>query len=336
MRKIVLTAAIAGMPLFALTAQAESVAEFYKGKTINVLVGVSAGGEYDLHARIVSRHIGNHIPGNPRVIVQNMTGAGGVVMANYLFNVAAQDGTYLGGIQNGFQALQALGTRDLKFDTGKFRFIGAIAPSVETMTMWTASGVTSVEDATKKEVPIGAVSQGSITFSYPMLLNEFAGTKFNVSIGYRGGNDINLAMERGEVAGRNNTWSSWKATRPAWLAENKITVISYGGPRPDDIPDVPSLVSFAKTEADRQLINLILSGTELGRPMVAPPGIPEDRLTALRAAYAATMKDAGFRADAEKARVEIDPIDPDHMEKVVREVLATPDEVIVRARKFLK
>lgn len=336
MKSVITAITLAGTATLTSAAWAQDVASFYKGKTVNVLVGVSAGGEYDLHARLAARHIGKHIPGNPRVIVQNMTGAGGVVMANYLYNVAAKDGTYLGGIQNGFPALQAIGTRQLKFDTGKFQFIGAITPTVETMVLWHTAGAKSVADATKKEIAIGAVSKGSITYAYPMLLNAFAGTKFKVSVGYRGGNGVNLAMERGEVFGRNNTWSSWKATRSAWLKENKIVIISYAGPKPKDLPDVPSLVSYAKTDDDKKLIELITSGAEFGRPLVAPPGVPADRIAALRKAYADTMKDAEFLADAKKARVDVDPIDPMHMEKVVKNVLATPENVRMKARNFIQ
>ncbi len=329
--------ALAASAMVAMPAKAQDVATFYKGKTINVLVGVSAGGEYDLLARLASRHLGKHIPGTPRIVVQNMTGAGGIVMANYLYNVAAQDGTYLGALQNGFQVIQALYPKKIKFDTGKFQFIGAIAPTVETMVLWHTAGAKSVADAMKKEIPIGAVSKGSITFAYPMLLNELAGTKFKIATGYRGGNNINLAMETNEVGGRNNTWSSWKATRPAWLKDKKISIISYAGPKPKDLPDnVPSLSSFAKTDDDKKLVSLVISGTELGRPLVAPQRVPADRVKALRAAYAATMKDPEFLKEAEKSKVEIDPIDPLHMEKVVREVLATPENVKKRAMQFIQ
>lgn len=333
---MVCVVAAAAAALLAGSASAQDVASFYEGKTVKILVGVSAGGEYDLHARLVGRHIGKHIPGKPKVIVQNMTGAGGVVMANYLYNVAARDGTYLGGIQNGFPALQAIGTRKLKFDTRNFQYIGAITPTVETMVLWHTAGAKSVADATKKEIPIGAVSKGSITYAYPMLLNAFAGTKFKVTTGYRGGNGVNLAIEKGEVMGRNNTWSSWKATRSQWLKDKKIIIISYAGPKPDDLDGVPALVSYAKTDDDRKLIELITSGASLGRPLVAPPGVPKDRVEALRKAYMATMKDPAFLADAKKARVDVNPIPGEAMEKVVKSVLDTPENVRMRARDFIK
>ncbi|MGE3245337.1 MAG: Bug family tripartite tricarboxylate transporter substrate binding protein [Beijerinckiaceae bacterium] len=336
MQKPLIALAAATAALAAAPARAQDAAAFYKGKTINILVGVSAGGEYDLLARLTSRHIGKHIPGNPKVIVQNMTGAGGIVMANYLANVAAQDGTYLGGISNGFQVVQALYPKKIKFDVGKFHFIGAIAPTVETMVLWHTAGAKTVDEATKKEIPIGAVSKGSITYAYPALLNELASTKFKIAAGYRGGNNINLAMENGEVGGRNNTWSSWKSTRPAWLRDKKIVVISYAGPKPKDLPDVPNLLTHAKNEADRQLINLVVSGTELGRPLVAPAKTPADRIKALRAAYKAMVQDKDFLAEAAKLKVEVEPVNGEHMEKVVRDVLATPDAVKKRATQFIQ
>ncbi|MEN9708180.1 MAG: hypothetical protein RIQ68_588, partial [Pseudomonadota bacterium] len=194
--------------LAASSAQADTVADFYRGKNVNVLIGVAVGGEYDLHARIVSRYIGKYIPGNPAVVPQNMTGAGGLKMANYLYEVATRDGTNIGMIANTFPAMQAAGVKGVMFDANQFNWIGSICPTVETMTMWKTTGVKSIEDARNKEVIVGATGRGAITYMFPAMLNEFAGTKFKIVTGYPGGNDVNLAMERGEVGARNNTWSS--------------------------------------------------------------------------------------------------------------------------------
>jgi tripartite-type tricarboxylate transporter receptor subunit TctC len=186
-------------------AHADAVGDFYKGRTVTVLIGVSVGGEYDLLGRLVARHIGKHIPGNPNVVPQNMTGAGGLVMANWLYNLAPRDGTHVGVIQNGFPSQQAVGLAGVQFDAGRYAWIGSIAPTVETLAFWKTSGVTSVEDARRREVIVGSVGKSNITYTFPMMMNEYAGTKFRIVTGYPGGNDINLAMERGEVAGRNNT-----------------------------------------------------------------------------------------------------------------------------------
>ena len=270
-------AAAAGLP-----AQAQSVADFYRGKTVNVLIGVGVGGEYDLQARLVARHIGKHIPGNPNVVAQNMTGAGGINMANHLYNTAARDGTFIGMMGNNFPATQAVGGKSVKFDAGKFQWLGTIAPVVETMAVWHTTGVKTIDDLRKRETVAGASGRGAITYFYPAMMNEFLGTKFKIVTGYPGGNQINLAMERGEVEARNNTWSSWKATRAAWLKDKQITVVAQAGPRAPDL-DAPSVEELARTPDDRLIIELIVSGTQLGRPLATTPDVPADRLSALRA-----------------------------------------------------
>src|SRR5215813_2294808 len=228
----------------ALPAQAQSVAEFYRNKTINVLIGVGVGGEYDLQARLVARHIGKHIPGNPIVVPQNMTGAGGIKMANYLFAHAARDGTNIAMLGNNFPATQAVGGQGVQFDAVKFLWLGTIAPVVETMAVWHTAGVKSVADLRTREIIAGATGRGAITYIYPSMMNEFLGTRFKIVTGYQGGNQINLAMERGEVQARNNTWSSWKATKADWLRDKKIFVIAQAGPRAADL-DAPSVEDAA-------------------------------------------------------------------------------------------
>ena len=287
-----LLAAVAGAP-----AQAQSVADFYRGKTVNVLIGVGVGGEYDLQARLVARHIGKHIPGNPNVVPQNMTGAGGINMANHLYNTVARDGTFIGMMGNNFPATQAVGGKSVKFDAGKFQWLGTMAPVVETMAVWHTAGVKNMDDLRKQEVVAGASGRGAITYFYPMMMNAFLGTKFKIVTGYPGGNQINLAMERGEVQARNNTWSSWKATRPQWVKDKQIYVVAQAGPRAADL-DAPSVEEMAATPDDRLTIELIVSGTQLGRPFATTPDVPADRLAALRDAFRATMKDPEFLKDA--------------------------------------
>jgi tripartite-type tricarboxylate transporter receptor subunit TctC len=319
----------------ALPAQAQSVADFYRGKTINVLIGVGVGGEYDLQARLVARHIGKHIPGNPNVVAQNMVGAGGINMANHLFNTVARDGTFIGMMGNNFVATQAVGAKSVKFDTGKFQWLGTIAPVVETMAVWHTTGVKTIDDLRKRETVAGASGRGAITYFYPTMMNAFLGTKFKVVTGYPGGNQINLAMERGEVEARNNTWSSWKATRAAWLKDKKITVVVQAGPRAKDL-DVPSVEELARTPEDRQIIELIVSGTQLGRPFATTPDVPADRLAALRDAFRATMKDPAFLKDAAQLNFEVNPVYGEAMQKTVERILGTPKPLAMRAKEFLE
>jgi tripartite-type tricarboxylate transporter receptor subunit TctC len=316
-------------------ARADAVADFYRGKTVTLLIGVGVGGEYDLQARLVARHLGKHIPGNPSVVPQNMTGAGGLKMTNYLAAVAARDGTAIAMIQNSFPALQAAGMAGVQFDAAKFSWLGTIAPVVETMAVWHTTGAKSVEDARAREIVAGASAKGAITYTYPALMNELFGTRFKIVTGYTGGNQINLAMERGEVEARNNTWSSWKATKRAWLAEKKITVIAQAGPRAPDLA-APSIEAMARTADERQLIELVVSGTQLGRPLAIAPGVAPERVAALRAAFDATMKDAEFRAEAATMSFDVAPVAGIALQGIVEKVLATPKDVAARAKHLLE
>ncbi len=321
--------------LAATPAGAQPVADFYRGKTVNVLIGVGVGGEYDLQARLVAKHIGRHIPGNPNVVPQNMTGASGLKMTNYLYLQAPRDGTYIGMSQNAFPAAQAAGLPGIQFDATKFAWLGTIAPVVETMTVWHATGAKSIEDARRREIVAGATSRGAITYFYAAMMNEFLGTRFKLVTGYNGGNEINLAMERGEVEARNNTWSSWKVTKPAWLKDRKITVIAQAGPRAPDL-DAPTVEDLARNADDRRVIELVVSGTQLGRPLFITPGAPEDRVKALRAAFDATMKDPEFLAEATSMNFEVAPVGGEALQKIVAKVVGTPKDLAARARHLLE
>ena len=317
------------------SANEEAIAAFYKGKTVNVLIGVGVGGEYDLHARIVSRYIGRHIPGNPSIVPQNMLGAGGVKMAAYLLQVAPRDGTNMGMIAGNFPAMQAAGVSAIIFDTAQLQWLGTISQTVETMTVWKTAGVSTIQEAMTKEVVAGASGKGAITYSFPQMLNEFAGTKFKIVTGYQGGNAINLAMERGEVLARNNTWSSWKVTKPDWLKNGDIKVLVYAGPKPADLHGVPSVSELVKTDDERKIVDLIVSGTLLGRPLATNP-IPADRLAALRAAFDKTMQDRDFLGEAAKLQIEVEPVNGAELQKIAAKVLATPKYLAERAKALLE
>jgi len=269
------------------------------------------------------------------MVAQNMTGAGGAKMVAYLLQVAPKDGTAIGMIPNNFPAMQAAGMSQITFDTGQLQWIGSITPTVETMTVWKSAGVSKLEDVRSKEVIAGASGKGAITYTFPAMLNEMLGTKFKIVAGYQGGNAINLAMERGEVQARNNTWSSWKATKPEWLKNGDIRVLVYAGPKPKDIGDVPSISDLVTNSDDRKVVELIVSGTRLGRPL-ASNGAPADRVAALRAAFMKVMSDADFLREAEKMRVDVDPVSGETMQKVVADVLATPKPLAARARKLIE
>jgi tripartite-type tricarboxylate transporter receptor subunit TctC len=316
-------------------ARSQPVADFYRGKILNVLVGVGAGGEYDIIARLLAKHITRHIPGHPSTVVQNMTGASGLKMANFMYAQAPRDGTTIGVVQNTMIASQAVGLSGIQFDAARFRWLGSIAPVVETMAVWHTTGVQSVADARQRDVVAGATARGAITFGYPTMMNELLGTRFKVVTGYDGGNQINLAMERGEVEARNNSWSSWKATKAAWLETKRIKVIAQAGPRAPDL-DAPSLEDLARTPDDRRVIEVVASGGQFGRPFTITPDTPEDRVAALRAAFDAVTRDPDFLAEAAALNLEVAPVSGEKLEAVARKIIGTPKDLAARARRYLE
>ncbi|HEY4405433.1 MAG TPA: hypothetical protein VGN55_12380 [Xanthobacteraceae bacterium] len=328
---MLLTAGLAGAP----AAQAQSVADFYRGKTLTMLVGVAVGGEYDLLARLVAKHIVRQLPGNPSTVTQNVTGASGLKVLNYLYNQAPQDGTYMLLVQPTLPAVQAVGIAGVAFDAARLHWIGTIAPSTETLVLWHAAGAKTVAQAREREIIIGAISRGSSTYAFPALMNELLGTRFKIVTGYNGGTQINLAMERGEVEGRDNSWASWKTTKPDWVKEKRIIAIAQAGPRAPDL-DAPSVEAMAATPADRRIMELVLSGGNLGRPFAVAPGVPEQRVAALRAAFDAVMKDADFRAEAAALQFDVAPVDGASLQKIVEEVVSTPKDLAARAKHFLE
>jgi hypothetical protein len=333
--RALLVAALVVAWLAPVRASADEVADFYRGKTISVLIGVGAGGEYDTIARLVARHIGRHIPGRPSLVPQNMTGASGLKLMNYLAALAPHDGTVIGMISEGLPSLQAVGMAGVQFDAAKFSWLDAIAPIDETVAVWRTAGVTTYDGAREKVLITGATARGSITYTFPALLNELFGTRFKLVTGYNGGAEINLAMERGEVEARNNTWSSWKATKPAWLSEHKISIILQAGPRAAGL-DAPLITDLTKNPDDRRLIDLVLSGGALGRPLALTPDVPPERVAALRAAFDETMKDVEFLAEAKALNFDVDPIRGVDMQKTIARILDVSPDVARRAKHLLE
>ncbi len=316
------------------SAQAQSVEQFYKGKTLHSLVGLSAGGGNDLQMRLVARHLGKHIPGKPTVVPQNMIGAAGLVMANYLYRAAPQDGTYIGLLSNTLPSRQAVGLDGVQYDASKFGWIGSISNTVEILLLWKTTGVTSIEDAKKQEIIVGGVGTGGIGSSYPRMINEFLGTKFKVIEGYPGSPQLDLAMERGEVFGRAHTWSGVKASKPQWLANKDAYVLVYGGIKPPDLNGVPSLEELIADPANRQVVGIVLAGLKLGYPFTATPGVPADRLKALRDAFQAVLTDPEFLKETEAMKVDLSPVSWQEMTAVVDATLTAPPDVRERAKAF--
>jgi tripartite-type tricarboxylate transporter receptor subunit TctC len=324
------------MPLLPMAANADPIAEFYKGKTVSFAIGTGSGGEYDLQTRLLARHMVRHIPGSPSGVPQNMPGAGGAKMAAWLYSVAAKDGTQIGVIQNNFPASQAVGALDGQFDVTKFNWIGAVNTLNQTIAGWAASGVRTLDDLKTKEYVVGASGRGAITYTLPAAMNALLGTKMKIVTGYQGGNDINLAMERGEAHIRSNAWGSWKSTRGDWLAEKKIVILAQSGPRAADLPNVPSLEELTTTPDDRKLMDLVVSGNYIGRPQTTTPGVPPERLKALRDAFQATMRDAQFLAEAEKLKLDVEPVSGEELAAYIVKLQDVPERLRPKAKEMLE
>jgi tripartite-type tricarboxylate transporter receptor subunit TctC len=318
-------------------AHAQDVAAFFKGRNLNMQIGYSAGGGYDVYARMLARHIGKHIPGNPTVVTKNLEGAGSLRLANWLYNIAPKDGTEMGTIGRGVAFDPLLGNKAAQFDAQKFNWIGSANNEVSVCVAWQGSGITKFADLYTTPMTVGGTGGGSDTDVFPQILNAVLGTKMKIVTGYPGGNDVNLAMERGEVAGRCGwSWSSVVATHKNWLAEKKITIlVQLGLTKHPDLPDVPLVTDLAKTDEQRQILRLIFARQVMGRPFLAPPGVPQERVAALRQAFLDTMEDKDFLAEAAKAQLEITPVSGRDVEALVKEVYQTPPAIAAQAAQVL-
>jgi tripartite-type tricarboxylate transporter receptor subunit TctC len=331
-------AAAAAVVVFAAAAQAQSPADFYKGRNVDLYVGYSVGGGYDLYARVLARHIGRHIPGNPTIVVKNMEGAGSLRLANWLYRVAPKDGSVFAIIGRGTGFDPLLGQQAAQFDGNKFTWLGSGNHEVSVCVAFEGrAGVTKFDDLQAKEMTVGGTGASADTDQFPRVLNGVLGTRMKVVSGYPGGNDIVLAMERGELQGRCGwSWSSVKATHGSWIAEKKLNIlVQLSLHKHPDLPDVPLVVDLAKTDEERQILTLIFARQVMGRPFLAPPGIPADRAEALRKAFMETMTDPAFVADAEKSQLEVNPVAGDDLQKLVAEIYRTPPEVAKKAAQLL-
>lgn len=323
---------VAAAPSLALADPA--VEAFYRGKTVSLIIGYSPGGGYDVYARLVARYLGNHIPGKPSVVPRNMPGASSRSATAYIYNVAPKDGTTLGTGDQSFAVQQAMGEK-FQFDISKFIFIGNPLVENNTVAVWHTHGIRSIEDARRQEVSMGATG-GSASSQYPRVMNAVLGTRFKVVLGYPGGNEINLAMERGEVAGRgSNNWASWKGTRADWLRDKKIHILVQVGLRKAPDLDAPLLMDLATSDEDRAMLRLLSSPSNVGRPIFTTPDVPADRVKALRSAFMATMKDPDLLTEAKKTGLDLDPISGDELQTVINDILATPPHIAKRLAAVL-
>ena len=322
------------------TAVAQSPADFYRGRTVEIIIGYSVGGGYDQYARMIARHIGRHLPGNPAVVPKNMDGAGGMRLANWLYGAAPRDGTVIGAVSRAMAFEPLFGNTAALYDGTKFTFIGSANDEVSVCVSWHTSGVATWADARSRELVVGG--SGGVaddTYQYPALLNAMFGARFKIVRGYPGGNEINLALERGEVQGRCGIpWSTLKATRQSWLDDRRIHLLmQFSLAKHPDLPNVPLVTELARTDDERAILKLIFGRQVMGRPYVAPPGVAKDRTQALRAAFMATMADADFLAEVAKAKFEITPVSGAGLEELVLDIYKTTSPAVAsKAAEMMK
>jgi tripartite-type tricarboxylate transporter receptor subunit TctC len=287
---------------------------------------------------VLARHIGKFIPGHPTIVPKNMEGAGSLRLANWLYRVAPKDGTVFGIIGRGTAFDPVLGEPGAQFDGTKFSWIGSANDEVSVCVAWQGTGVTSFEDLRTKEVTVGGTGVSADTDQFPRIINGVLGTKMRIVSGYPGGNDVVLAMERGEVQGRCGwSWSSVKSTHGAWIDDHKIAVLAQLSlTKHAELGDVPIVEDLAKTDEQRQILKLIFARQTMGRPFLAPPAVPQDRVETLRKAFMDTMNDKDFLADAEKAQLEITPVSGDKVQSLVEEIYQTPPEIAKKAAGLLQ
>jgi tripartite-type tricarboxylate transporter receptor subunit TctC len=315
----------------------EDVAAFFKGKTIRLMVGVGVGSGYDINARLLARHMGNHIPGQPAIIVQNQPGAGSLTMTNALYNNGPFDGTVIGASFNGMPTTPLLQPGGARFDPVKLNWLGSTNRETQVMYVWHTAPAQVLDDARTKETVMGGQAPGSTQFDYPVLANHLFGFKFKVVTGYESTPKIHLAMESGEVHGTIANWSTLKAINPGWIADKKIRILAqWTFTKNPELPDVPMFLSVANTEEQRAALRLMLARLEYGRPFFLPPNVPAARIQALRRAFDATMKDPAYLAEADKLKIEVEPLTGEEVANFVEQVIKTPAETVARVRTAME
>ncbi len=319
------------------TAAADPIEDFYRGKSISMIIATAPGGDYDLRARLISRHMGRHIPGNPTIVPRNMPGGVGIQAMNYMANVAPKDGTTIHAIMQNMSTHQALGGTGVEFDTRKFFWIGNTTDTPNVINSWHTTDIRTIQDVMTRELVVGAPGQATNSVYYPKALNDLVGTKFRIVSGYPGGNDVNLAMERGEVGGRgSNSWASWKATKPDWLRDKKIFMLVQIALKRDlELADIPTMIELAKTADDKAVMTFLSADVPIARSYVTNPGVPAERVQALRRAFDATMKDPQLLAEAAKLNMDLRPTTGEESQRYADLIANTPANVLAKAKAII-
>ncbi len=319
-------------------AAAEPVADFYKGRTVSIITSTGPGGAYDLAARTLARYLPRYLPGAPAFVVQNMPGAGHVRAANYMYTQAARDGSVIATISNGIPLYQIIDGKGARFDARRFNWIGSTGISNLLTVAWHTAGVRSFNDALTREIVAGATGTGSGTAIYPLIMNAVLGAKFKVVMGYTSSQEVDLAMERGEVAARSGaSYGGFLAERPEWIRNKKIIVLTQiGAARERDLPDAPLMHELGADADQRSLLKLISSPVAVGRPFLTAPDVPGERVAALRMAFDAALKDADFLAEARRIDLDMKPSTGEEVRAIVEETVGAPPDLVAKARAALE
>ena len=329
--------AIAALAIVPGAVRAQPAESFFKGKVINLYIGFAPGGTYDYYGRLAARFMGRHIPGNPTVVAQTMSGAGSFHAANFLYAAAPKDGTAWGVVTQTLALEEALRSPGAQYKAAEFTWIGRMTSILEVHFTWKTSKTKTIEDAKQHEVPVAGTGAGSPSEGYPKLLNALAGTRFRIISGYPGSTQGMLAMERGEVDGGLTSWNTLKRTKQEWIANRDINLlVQYASQRHPEMSAVPTVLDIAGSAEGRQVLAFYISGAELGRSLLAPPGIPADRMKMLRAAFDAMLKDPDFLAEIEKSGQEFQPASGDEVQKLIQQAASAPREIVARAEAILR
>lgn len=326
-------AAVAASPV-----GAQSPAEFYKGKVITFALGSEGGSGYETHTRLLARHLGTHIPGNPSTLVQNMPGASSIRAANYVYNVAPKDGTVIAAVQRTVPFEPLFGNSAAQYDVAKINWLGNTAKEIGLVVVWHSAPHQTAADIFKYEMIVGGAGPGTGTEQYARALNTILGARLRIVSGYQNMAPLTLAMERGEIQGNANwSWSSIQNSRPDWLRDNKIRLLMHVGLKDiPERPEVPSVLTLARTDEERQIFEVLMYNSSLGRPFFLGPDIPKDRVETLQTAFMATMTDKDFLEDAKKTKLDIDPHSGAEVRDIVLKAYAFPPDIITKARNAIQ
>lgn len=320
-----------GVALGAAPAPAQG---FFAGKQIRIIVGTGTGGGYDTYARLVARHLGEHIPGKPSFVVENMPGASGIKATNYLYETAPKDGTVLATFNNAIPFYQTIKQPGIRFKSEELSWIGSLTQTATVIAVTKRAGVKNIEEAKHKQVIIGATGAAGSKVAHPMMLNNLLGTKFKVVAGYASSKPVMLAMERDEVQGDGgNPWSSWQIAKPDWIKDGTLVpLVQIGLEKEPDLAHVPLLPELARDSTQRAIFDFICAPVAIQQPFAGPPGLPKERVEILRRGFDAMTRDPAFRAEVQKLKLDLSPLTGAEVEKVVRSIVETPADVVQKAQ----